>query len=87
MFERCCVFFLVTSLIMSVVVYSGTTGKISGRVVDTKTGEGLIGANVSLEGTQLGAVTNTKGEIFILTLPRGFIGSKPRTWVQERSTD
>jgi len=70
-FKGCFNIFLVISLIVSVVAFAGTTGKISGRVVDRATGEGLIGANVMIEGTQLGAVTNVKGEYFVINIPPG----------------
>ncbi len=47
------------------------TGKIVGKVVDLETGEVLIGANVVVEGTQLGAATDLNGEYFILNVPPG----------------
>lgn len=49
----------------------GTTGKISGKVTDTETGEALLGANVVLEGTGLGAATDAEGEYFIINIPPG----------------
>lgn len=48
-----------------------TTGKIAGRVVSAETGEPLPGANVVIEGTTMGAATNTEGEYFILQVPPG----------------
>jgi len=50
-------------------IYAGTTGKLSGTIKDAQTGEPLIGANVLLEGTRLGAMTNVKGEFVILNIP------------------
>lgn len=47
------------------------TGKISGTVIDKKTRERLVGANVTLPGTPLGAITNTNGEYFVLRIPPG----------------
>ncbi len=52
-------------------VFAGTTGKIAGKVVDDKTGEPLIGANVSLLNTQLGASTGLDGSYFIINIPPG----------------
>ena len=48
------------------VLFAGTTGKISGRVTDKETGEPLIGANVMVDGTPLGAATDTDGNYFDL---------------------
>jgi hypothetical protein len=50
---------------------AGSTGKISGKVVDAKTKETLIGANVLVVGTTLGAVTDVEGEYVVLNVPPG----------------
>lgn len=46
-------------------------GKLRGNVTDKETGEPLIGATVTLEGTTLGASTDINGEYFILNVPPG----------------
>ena len=46
-------------------------GKISGIVKDASTDETLIGANVILEGTTIGAATNIDGYYVILNVPPG----------------
>ncbi|HEX3074264.1 MAG TPA: carboxypeptidase-like regulatory domain-containing protein, partial [Ignavibacteriales bacterium] len=46
-------------------------GKISGKVTDAGTGEDLIGVNVVLEGTTMGAATDISGEYYILNIPPG----------------
>lgn len=51
--------------------FSGTTGKIAGRVTDQATGEGLPGANVVLVGTGTGAVTDMDGYYTIINVPPG----------------
>jgi hypothetical protein len=51
--------------------YSGSTGKIAGRVIDSQTGEPLAGANVVIDGTFLGAAADVEGDFFILNLPPG----------------
>src|SRR3989339_624381 len=51
--------------------FSGQTGKIAGRVVDATTGESLIGANVILLGTTLGASTDIDGFYTINNIPPG----------------
>ena len=47
------------------------TGKIAGRVRDKQTGEPLIGANVLVKGTMLGAATDDEVFYFILRVPQG----------------
>jgi len=53
------------------VLFAGTTGKISGRVVDGSTGEPLPGCNILLEGTVLGAASDLDGNYYILNIPPG----------------
>jgi outer membrane receptor protein involved in Fe transport len=52
-------------------VFSQTTGKISGKVVDAETGEALPGANIQLEGTPKGAATSMDGSYYIINIPPG----------------
>jgi outer membrane receptor protein involved in Fe transport len=52
-------------------IYAGTTGKLSGTVTDAQTGEPLIGANVLISGTDLGAATNVNGNFVILNISPG----------------
>lgn len=47
------------------------TGRISGKVTDQQTGEPLIGANVIVVGTSLGAASDVKGEYLITNLSAG----------------
>ncbi len=58
-------------LILSNILSAGTTGKISGRVYDSKTNEPLIGINVVLVGTTMGASTDVDGNYFVLNIPPG----------------
>ncbi|MCF6238244.1 MAG: TonB-dependent receptor, partial [Candidatus Marinimicrobia bacterium] len=53
-------------------IMAGTTGKISGKITDNYTGEALIGVNIMVEGTGLGAITNIDGYYVILNIPPGF---------------
>ena len=62
------------------------TGKISGTVTDATTGETLIGVNVLIEGTMLGAATDVDGFFAILNVTPGtynlkasYIGFAPQT--------
>ncbi len=47
------------------------SGKIRGKVTDAGTGEPLVGANVVVVGSQMGAATNVSGEFVILNVPAG----------------
>ncbi len=65
---------------------AGTTGKISGTVIDSKTKEPLIGVSVVLVGTNIGASTDIEGYFAILNVSPGtytvkatYIGYSPRT--------
>jgi len=57
-------------------VWAGTTGKIAGKVVDAKTREALIGVNVIIEGTVLGAATDLDGNYAIINIPPGVYNVK-----------
>lgn len=52
-------------------LFAGTTGKISGRVLDANTGEPVIGANVLIAGTSMGAAADVDGSYFIINIPPG----------------
>jgi len=52
-------------------VFSGTTGKIVGKVVDEDVGEPLIAANIVIKGKALGAATDEDGYFVILNVPPG----------------
>jgi len=73
---------LFLAFLFQVVTYA-QVGKITGRVVDRTTNEPLIGANVIVVGTSLGAATDIDGNFFILnvnpgtyTLKASYIGYK-----------
>jgi outer membrane receptor protein involved in Fe transport len=53
------------------VAHAGNTGKIAGVVKDAQTGETLVGVNVIVDGTTMGAATNVDGQYFILNIPPG----------------
>ncbi len=52
-------------------LFSGTTGKIAGKVTNAATGEPLFAVNVIVEGTTLGAATDMQGNYVILNVPPG----------------
>ena len=59
------------TVVFAVAARAGNTGKITGFVKDSQTGEGLIGVNVVVEGTSTGAASNLDGYYVILNLPPG----------------
>jgi len=52
-------------------VLGSVTGKITGVITDTETKEPIIGVNISVEGTNLGAITDLDGKYNILNVPVG----------------
>jgi len=63
--------FILFLLFLVPVVQAGITGKLAGRVTDAITGEPLISATIVIEGTKLGASTDTDGRFVILNVPPG----------------
>jgi hypothetical protein len=51
--------------------FAGTTGKLAGKITDRATNEPLVGANVILVGTTLGASVGVDGSYVILNIPPG----------------
>ncbi|MBU2491011.1 MAG: TonB-dependent receptor [Bacteroidetes bacterium] len=67
-------FLIYLSILLSLmpsILYAGTTGKISGKVTDSDSGEPLIGINIILEGTTLGAASDVDGHFIINNIPPG----------------
>ena len=62
---------LIPTLFLSF-TWGGTTGKITGRITDTVTGESLNGCNIVIvEREGLGAATDLNGNYYILNIPPG----------------
>ena len=53
--------------------FAGTTGKLTGRVMDAASGEPLPGVNVVIEGTRRGAQTDADGFYLVLSVDPGNI--------------
>jgi hypothetical protein len=47
-------------------------GSITGYIIENSTGEPLVGANVILEGTSMGSVTDVNGKFLISNVPAGY---------------
>lgn len=50
---------------------AGTTGKIAGSVKDADNQEPLVGANIVIVGTTMGAATDAEGDYYIINVPPG----------------
>jgi outer membrane receptor protein involved in Fe transport len=64
-------YILLMILVLTCPLWSGTTGKIAGRVTDRSTGQPYFGANVIVVGTSLGAATDADGYFTVLQVPPG----------------
>jgi len=58
-------------LLSSTLVAQISSGKLAGQIVDADTGEPLIGSNVVILNTSLGAACDIKGNYFILNITPG----------------
>ena len=59
------------SFVPLLAAYSGTTGKIAGKVTDAQTKDAIPSVNVVIVGTSLGGASNIDGEYFILNVAPG----------------
>ena len=60
---------IICILILKQTLLGGTTGKLSGVLIDKETGEPLIGCNIIIEDTYFGTSSNEKGEYTMLNIP------------------
>lgn len=67
--NRLFIIILILSVGIQASLFAQSTGTITGKVTDAKTGEPLVGATVILEGTQLGDATNSQGRYTINNIP------------------
>jgi outer membrane receptor for ferrienterochelin and colicin len=63
--------FIFIVFLISNLIIAQSTGKIVGTVVDADSKEPLIGANIIIEGTSLGAATDIDGTFIMLRVPPG----------------
>ncbi len=50
---------------------AGTTGKLAGKITDSQTGEPVVGANIIIQGTYMGAAADVDGYYYINNIPPG----------------
>ena len=77
---------VIAALLLLPALLFAQDGKLRGKVTDRESGEALIGANVTVEGSNLGAASDVNGEYVILSVPAGdytvkvtYIGYSPTT--------
>jgi hypothetical protein len=63
--------FVFLFFVLSVLTAYSQSGSIKGKITDATTGEGLIGANVLIQGTTKGASTDLDGFFIINAVPDG----------------
>lgn len=64
---------LVVTALAAAWAVAGNTGKIAGTIRDKQSHEPLIGANIIVKGTTIGAITDPDGKYFILRIPPGTV--------------
>ena len=69
--KRVICYLIIISIISVVNVFAGNTGKIAGKITDKSNNQPLIGVNVIIVGTTMGAATDVNGEYYILNIPPG----------------
>ena len=52
-------------------VFAGTTGKITGKIIDAESGMPLPGVNVMIDETAMGSATDLNGQFLIMNVPPG----------------
>lgn len=57
--------------IPSLIFAQATTGSVRGRVTDAANGRGMAEVQVVVDGTRLGAVTNSNGDYTVNAVPAG----------------
>lgn len=62
---------VVTVLLTAASLSPATWGTVAGRVTDLDTGEPLVGVNIIIEGTDLGAATGEDGRYLIIRMAPG----------------
>ncbi len=61
----------VVLMVLTGISFAGTTGKLAGKITDSQTGEPLVGANVLIQGTSMGAATDLDGYYYVDYIPPG----------------
>jgi outer membrane receptor protein involved in Fe transport len=71
LFLKVCKLSFLLLFILLTNIYGGTTGKLTGKVIDAETKEPVVGANIILAGTNFGAAADLDGYYFINSISPG----------------
>ena len=63
--------FTSVNIIFIGLIFAQTTGKISGTVIDSKTKEPIVGANIIVENSYLGTASDLNGSFYLINLSPG----------------
>lgn len=58
-------------LFLPTILSAGSSGKLTGHIVDKKSNEPLIGVNIIIQGTTMGSATDFEGYFVIINIPPG----------------
>ncbi|MCH8838472.1 MAG: TonB-dependent receptor, partial [Candidatus Marinimicrobia bacterium] len=64
-------FRLLPALLAPIMLWAGTSGKITGKITDGETGMPLAGVNVVVTGTTYGTAADASGRYVIMNIPAG----------------
>lgn len=68
-----CILVATAISLLALPLQAGTVGKLAGKITDAESGDPVIGANVIVDGTTIGASADADGEYYILNIPPGFM--------------
>lgn len=69
--EKTILYRLILTVSLSCALFASDVGTVRGKVTDLATGRPLPGVNVLIEGTTLGAATDSEGDYLIISVPQG----------------
>lgn len=62
---------LLIAILLPLALFGGTVGKIIGVAIDKQSGKPLMGVNVVIKGTSMGAASDIDGRFYIFNIPPG----------------
>jgi len=62
---------LLIAILLPLALFGGTVGKIIGTTTDKESGKPLMGVNIVIKGTSMGAASDMDGRFYIFNIPPG----------------